>query len=191
MLTQKQAEGEALTSAPALTRTTKGVPKAQADSKNSITAPVDTTRRRFLTVAAVGSIIGAGSLAAAAVAPNVPQAVTTPKHSSPDPAFVLIADKLAGDIAHCEAIDAEAEAEEHGIGLDEAYDRCSAACHAVRAIDWKLATTLPTTLDGVAAVLRLPTNMKMPVESGPILTGSGRTAGSTSYGRPWRRRSRR
>jgi hypothetical protein len=32
--------------------------------------PVDTTRRRFLTVAAVGSIVGAGSLAAAA-APNV------------------------------------------------------------------------------------------------------------------------
>ena len=30
--------------------------------------PVDTTRRRFLTVAAIGSIIGAGSLAAAAMA---------------------------------------------------------------------------------------------------------------------------
>jgi hypothetical protein len=32
--------------------------------------PVDTTRRRFLTVAAVGSMIGAGSLAFAAAAPN-------------------------------------------------------------------------------------------------------------------------
>jgi hypothetical protein len=114
----------------------------------------DPTRRRFLTVAAVG-IVGAGSLAAAAMASNdVPQAVTIPRHSTPDPAFVLIADKLAGDIAHCEAIDAQDEADEHGIGLDEADDRCWAACHAVNAIDWKLATTPPTTLAGVAAVLR-------------------------------------
>ena len=127
----------------------------QADSKNSTTAPIDTTRRRFLTVAAVGSIVGAGSLAFAAAAPNdVPLAVTTPRHSRPDPAFVLIADKLAGDIAHGEAIDAQDEADEHGIGVDEADDRCWAACHAVNAIDWKLATTPPTTLAGVAAVLR-------------------------------------
>ncbi len=32
--------------------------------------PIDTTRRRFLTVVAVGRIIGAGSLAAAAMASN-------------------------------------------------------------------------------------------------------------------------
>jgi hypothetical protein len=64
------------------------------------------------------------------------------------------ADKRAADIAHGEAIDAEEEAEEHGIGLDEASDHCWAACHAAHAIDWKLATTLPTTLAGVAAVLR-------------------------------------
>jgi hypothetical protein len=44
--------------------------------------PIDPTRRRFLAVAAVGSIIGAGSLAAAAMAPNdVPQAVTLPIRS--------------------------------------------------------------------------------------------------------------
>ena len=62
--------------------------------------PIDTTRRRFLTVAAVGSIVGAGSLAAAAMTPNgVPQAVTVPRHSRLDPVFGLIADKLAGDIA--------------------------------------------------------------------------------------------
>jgi len=96
-----------------------------------------------------------GSLAAAAMAPNdVPKAVTVPRYGRPDPAFVLIADKLAGDIAHCEAIDAQDEADEHGIGVDEADDRCWAACHAVNAIDWKLATTPPTTLAGVAAVLR-------------------------------------
>jgi hypothetical protein len=41
--------------------------------------PADTTRRRFLTVAAVGSMVGAGSLAFAATAPNdVPKAVTVP-----------------------------------------------------------------------------------------------------------------
>jgi len=77
-----------------------------------------------------------GSLAAAAMAPNdVPKAVTVPRYGRPDPAFVLIADKLAGDIAHCEAIDAQDEADEHGIGVDEADDRCWAACHAVNAIE--------------------------------------------------------
>ncbi len=121
--------------------------------------PRDPTRRRFLAVAAVGSFVGAGSLAAAAMAPpNVPQAVTTPVPSKPDPAFVLIADKRAADIAHGEAIDAQDEAEDkYGDRSDEASeadDRCEAACWAVNAIDWKLATTPPMTLAGVAAVLR-------------------------------------
>jgi len=113
------------------------------------------TRRRFLASAAFASVAGAGSLAFAAAAPNdVPKAVTVPRHSRPEPAFVLIADKLAGDIAHGEAIDAQDEADERGIGIDEADDRCCAACDAVNAIDWKLATTPPTTLAGIAAVLR-------------------------------------
>jgi hypothetical protein len=46
--------------------------------------PRDPTRRRFLAVAAIASAVGAGSLAAAARAPNdVPQAVTVP--IGPDP----------------------------------------------------------------------------------------------------------
>jgi hypothetical protein len=46
---------------------------------NTSALPVDPTRRRFLTVAAVGSMAGAGTLAAAALTPNdVPQAVTMP-----------------------------------------------------------------------------------------------------------------
>jgi hypothetical protein len=45
------------------------------------TPVVDTTRRRFLTVAAVGSIVGAGSLAAAAMTPKSPQAVIVPNGS--------------------------------------------------------------------------------------------------------------
>ncbi|SRR6266481_1037349 len=123
------------------------------------TPVVDTTRRRFLAVAAVGSIVGAGSLGFAAAAPNdVPLAVTTPRHSRPDPAFALIAEKLAADIAHGEAIDAQDEADSrygfHSDESSEADDRCLVACRAVNAIDWKLATTPPTTLAGVAAVMR-------------------------------------
>jgi hypothetical protein len=126
--------------------------------------PRDPTRRRFLAVAAVASAVGAGSLAAAAVAPNVPQATTSTMPSLavppvlPDPAFALIADKRAADIAHCEAIDAQDEAEgRYGIRSDEASeadDRCEAAGQTVNAIDWKLATTPPMTLAGIAAVLR-------------------------------------
>jgi hypothetical protein len=113
--------------------------------------PVDPTRRGFLATAAVGSFIGGGSLAAAAMAPSVPQAVPA---TLADPAFALIADKRAADIAHGEAIDSEDEAEEHGFGLDEASDRCLSACDAANAIDWRLATTPPMTLAGIAAVLR-------------------------------------
>ena len=55
------------------------------------TPHVDPTRRRFLAVAAVGSIVGAGSLAAAAMAPNdVPQALTVPNGSGADPIYAAI-----------------------------------------------------------------------------------------------------
>jgi hypothetical protein len=121
--------------------------------------PRDPSRRRFFAIAGIASFVSAGSLAAATMAPpSVPAAVTVPRHSRPDPAFALIADKRAADIAHGEAIDAQDEAGcRYGIGSDgasEADDRCLAACHAAHAIDWKLATTQPTTLAGVAAVLR-------------------------------------
>jgi hypothetical protein len=71
-----------------------------------------------------------------------------------DPAFALIAAKLAADIAYGEAIDAQDEADESGIGKYEADDCCLAACDAAAEIEWKLANTPPTTLEGVAAVLR-------------------------------------
>jgi hypothetical protein len=49
---------------------------------NTSALPADPTRRRFLTVAAVGSMVSAGTLAAAALTPNdVPQAVTMPAPS--------------------------------------------------------------------------------------------------------------
>ena len=48
--------------------------------------PVDPTRRRFLAVAAVATVVSAGTLAAAAAMdPNVPAAATVPRHSRPDP----------------------------------------------------------------------------------------------------------
>lgn len=76
----------------------------------------------------------------------------------PDPAFMRIAEKLAADIAHCEAIDAQDEAETHheygSAVVDEAWQRCCEACKVVNEADWRLATTPPTTLAGVAAVLR-------------------------------------
>jgi hypothetical protein len=46
---------------------------AQADSKNSISAPADASRRRFLAVAGAASAVAAGSLAAAAMPLPVPQ----------------------------------------------------------------------------------------------------------------------
>jgi hypothetical protein len=116
--------------------------------------PRDPTRRRFLAVAAVGSVVGAGSVATAAMAPSLAVPAILP-----DPAFALIAEKRAADIAHGEAIDAQDDASSrHGFHSDEeseADDRCGLACDAVHAIDWKLATTPPTTLADVAAVLRL------------------------------------
>jgi len=134
----------------------------QADSVLSTpptNTPVDTSRRRFLTIAAVASAVGSGTLAAAAAMdPSIPAAVTMPRPSRPDPAFALIAEKRAADIAHGEAIDAQDEASSrygfHSEEESEADDRCGVACDAVHAIDWKLATTPPMTLAGVAAVLR-------------------------------------
>lgn len=75
-----------------------------------------------------------------------------------DRAIALIAEKRVADVAHNEAIDAQDEAEiRYGVKsveAEEACDRCRAACQAVTEIDWQLANTPPTTLAGVAAVLR-------------------------------------
>jgi hypothetical protein len=64
-----------------------------------------------------------------------------------------------GFVLHSWAIDAQDAAEVcHGPSSDVAWkaaERCSTAVDAVNEIDWKLATTPPTTLAGVVAVLRL------------------------------------
>jgi len=117
--------------------------------------PVDPTRRGFIALAAGASVASVGTLAVAAA---MPAAVPYSAACAVDPAFALIAAKQAADVAHGEAIDAQDEADvKHGYDSQAAWDaneRCEAACHAVNRVDWQLATTPPTTLAGVAAVLR-------------------------------------
>lgn len=120
---------------------------------------VDPTRRHLLTVAAAGaSIVSVGSLVATAATSDAKSEVCQALPDAADPAFALIAEKLAADEAHCEAIDAQDEAEsDNGYdpdAVDEAWQRCCDACRVVNKADWRLATTPPTTLAGVAAVLR-------------------------------------
>ena len=68
------------------------------------------------------------------------------------------AENLAADVAHCEAIDVHGEFDERrdysSDAVIEAQENSRAACHYVNEADWKLANTPPTTLAGVAAVLR-------------------------------------
>jgi hypothetical protein len=79
----------------------------QADSVLSTpptNTPTDTTRRRFLTVAGVASVVSASSLAAAAMATSeVPHAVIIPRHRR-DPVFGLIEAHRKADAAHLAAI---------------------------------------------------------------------------------------
>ena len=127
----------------------------QAESVHS-TPPINTsaTRRRFLSQSA-GMAAGGAVLALATIPPG--PAVGAPA-SALDPVFALIAEKRAIDVAHCAAIDAQDVAEDRfGHGSDEAEEaaeHCETACDAANEIEWRLAGTMPTTLAGVAAVLR-------------------------------------
>ena len=118
---------------------------AQVSAENSISMPV-ATRRRFLAVAAVGSIVGAGSLAAVAMTPNdVPVAVTVPRHSGPDPVFGLIEAHKKADRDHEAALDEQEHLERIG---DKAADwigeaTCHASFNAFEVLLAAPATTLP------------------------------------------------
>jgi len=117
--------------------------------------PIDTTRRRFIAVAVGASVARVGTLAAAAM----PTAAPHSPACAADPAFALIRAKREADVLYSWAIDAHDAAEEwQGPSSDvarKAAERCEAAADAANEIDWKLATTRPTTLAGVVAVLRL------------------------------------
>jgi hypothetical protein len=72
--------------------------------------------------------------------------------------LALIDAHRAAEVVHLKVINAQDEAEtKYGVRSVEAFearDRCGAMCDEVNAICWKLAATRPTTLAGVAAVLR-------------------------------------
>jgi hypothetical protein len=117
--------------------------------------PVDQTRRRFLAVAAVGSMVGAGSLAFAAAAPNdVPQAVTnaSPSPVQRDPMFGMIEAHRKADRDHEAALDEQDRLER--IGDDAAADLAAeASCHAAfKAFD-ALLSAAATTVPGILAQL--------------------------------------
>jgi hypothetical protein len=107
----------------------------------------------FLTKSVI-ALLGIATAAALPIAATAPAAAT----ATADPAFALIAEKLAADLAHCAAIDAqdqaESDEERDPDAVNEAFQRCCVACTVVNEADWGLATTPPTTLAGVAAVLR-------------------------------------
>src|SRR5450631_4127477 len=122
--------------------------------------PIDPTRRRFLAVAAVASVVSAGTLAAAtAMDPSVPAAVTVP--IGPDPIYGVIEQHRKAARDHIEAVRVQFAYEEHG-GIqgerleeyqrldgetDKAYDRME---HA----SGDLVNTKPATLAGIVAVCR-------------------------------------
>jgi len=116
--------------------------------------PIDMKRRRFLAVAAGASVASVSTFAVAAM----PAAGPDSSACAVDPALALIAAKRTADVLHCDAVDAQGEAEKrYGFRSVEQWDaaeNCAAACCAANEIDWKLANTPPTTLGGVAAVLR-------------------------------------
>jgi hypothetical protein len=90
--------------------------------------------------------------------PPIPGSDARALDNPSDPAFALIAAKRAADVVHCESIDACDAFEQHGdrssdAALDALDDNCG-ACDAANEVDWRLARTPPTTLAGVAAVLR-------------------------------------
>jgi hypothetical protein len=124
--------------------------------------PVDPTRRRFLTVAAVASVVSAGTLAAAtAMDPSVPTAVTVPRHSGPDPIHDVIEQHRKAAREHIEAARTQFAYEEHG-GIQgerrQEYYRLvgltDTAWHAMADTGCNLVNTKPATLAGILALCR-------------------------------------
>jgi len=119
--------------------------------------PRDPTRRRFLTVAAVASVAGAGGLATATQAPNVPAAVVIPPAPATaaalhDPVFGLIEAHRKADRDFDDALDEQNRLER--IGDWAAGDLVGEApCHAAfNAFDVLLAAPAAT-LPGIVAKL--------------------------------------
>jgi hypothetical protein len=115
--------------------------------------PRDPTRRRFLAVAAVASAVGAGSLAAAAAMdPSVPAAMTTPRHSRPDPMFGMIEAHRMASAAHGIALVEQARLEQIG-DLDAAWSISEQRCHDEFGAFDALLSAAATTVPGILAQL--------------------------------------
>ena len=113
--------------------------------------PRDPTRRRFLTVAAVASVVSAGTLAAAAAMdPSVPLAVTTPRHSRPDPVFGLIEAHRKAEAAHLASLREQERLEKAGIWQCDVAEQ---ACHGELNAFADLVSVPATTLPGIHAKL--------------------------------------
>ena len=115
--------------------------------------PRDPTRRRFLAVAAVASVVSAGTLAAAtAMDPSVPAAVTMPRHSRPDPVFGLIEAHRRASAAHGIALVEQARLEQIG-DLDAAWSIAEQPCHDDFGAFDALLSAEATTVPGIVAQL--------------------------------------
>jgi hypothetical protein len=116
---------------------------AQANSKNSITASVDPTRRHFLTIAAGASVVSVGSLVAAAPA---------------DPIYEVIERHRKAVLAHTESVDIKCAFEEIGMQGEKLkeYKRlgalADAAYDAMEDVGLDLINTRPTTVAGILAL---------------------------------------
>src|SRR5262245_30458489 len=88
----------------------------------------------------------------------LPVALPAAAVTAADPIFALIEAKRSADIAHVKAIEAQDEAETRdGRRSEEAWEadeRCEEACHFAHELAWRLAQSVPTTLAGVAMLLR-------------------------------------
>jgi hypothetical protein len=93
--------------------------------------PRDPTRRRFLAVAAVASVVSAATLAAATQAANVPQAVTV-LPIGPDPIYDVIEQHRKAAREHIEALNIHCAFEECGMQGEklEEYERLVALTDA-------------------------------------------------------------
>jgi hypothetical protein len=91
--------------------------------------PRDPTRRRFLAVTAIASVVSVGTLSpAAAMDPSVLVAVTVPRHSRPDPVFGMIEAHRRASAAHGIALVEQARLEQIG-DLDAAWSISEQPCH--------------------------------------------------------------
>jgi hypothetical protein len=109
----------------------------QADSKNITAAPVDQTRRRFISTTAAGIAAGGTALALASL----------PASAADDPVFALIETHRAADAALLVTLRANDHVNGDAVAVDAAHQAELSALY-------DLIEAVPTTLAGVIANMR-------------------------------------